>query len=129
MTRPIFFAVGSEYLQRDGLTAKVLPWEDGQRAPTDPGSFEWWYFDSHFDDGSTAVIVFATKPIINPRTSLIPNLSVTITRPDGRKTAEFALPPVSEFSASKEACDVAIGPSWVKWTEEVNQWTYRLHAE
>ena len=58
----------------DGLTDTVLPWEDGLRLNTDPGNFEWWYFDAHFEDGSTAVIVFATKTIINPRVPLLPNL-------------------------------------------------------
>jgi hypothetical protein len=129
LSKPIFFAVGPEYLQRDGLTEIVVPREDGQRALTTPGNFEWWYFDTHFEDGTTAVIVFATKSIINPRAPLTPNLSLTITRPDGRKTAEFSLPPVEEFSAAREACDVHIGKSWVKQSEKRGHWTYTLHAE
>ena len=129
MPKPIYFAVGPEYLKRDGLAETIVPWEDGQRAPTAPGHFEWWYFDAHFSDGSTAVIVFATKPIVNSGARLTPNLSLTITRPDGTKTAQFALPPAGEFSASREMCDVRIGTSWVKQSERGGRWTYHLYAE
>ena len=73
MPKPVIFAVGPEFLARGHLTAEVAPWED-ERASTKRGEFEWWYFDAHFEDGSTAVIVFATKPIINPRLPLTPNL-------------------------------------------------------
>lgn len=129
MPKPIFFAVGPEFLARDGLTETVLPREDGQRASTGPGSFEWWYFDAHFDDQTTAVIVYATKPIAAPRRPLTPNLSLTITRPDGKKTAQFDLPPADEYAASKDACDVRVGRSWVRWSERGGRWTYVLHAE
>ena len=129
MPKPVIFAVGLEHMKRENLTETVAAWEDGQRALTSRGTFEWWYFDAHFDDGSTAVIVYATKPIINPGASLTPNLSLTVTRADGTKTAEFALPPVDQFAASSEMCDVKIGPSWVKQTDHGTCWTFRLHAE
>jgi predicted secreted hydrolase len=129
MPRPVLFAVGPEFLARDGLTETVQPWEDGQRAPLTRGHFEWWYFDAHFDDSTTAVIVFATRPIINPSAPLTPNLSLTVTRPDGTKTAEFDLPPAGEFSAAPDRCEVRLGRSWVTWSEAGGRWTYNLHAE
>ena len=129
MPKPVIFAVGEEFLRRDGLGKQVAEWEDGLRAPTVPGTFEWWYFDAHLADGSTAVIVYATKPIINPNVPLMPNLSLTITRPDGTKTAQFALPPAGEFSASKERCEVRIGASWVRQSMLEGRWVYELHAE
>ncbi|MEZ0395317.1 MAG: lipocalin-like domain-containing protein [Anaerolineales bacterium] len=128
MPKPVLFAVGPEFLARDGLTATIQPWEDGRRAEPVRGTFEWWYFDAHLDDGTTAVIVFATKPIINPRLPLTPNLSLTITPPDGIKRMEFDLPPAGEFHAAQEICDVRLGASWVKWSEAGGAWTYRLHA-
>ena len=53
-----------------------------------------------------AVIVFATKPTINPGDLLIPYLSITITRANGAKSAEYRLPEAEWFAASSEACDV-----------------------
>jgi hypothetical protein len=40
MPKPIFFGVGRKYLDLDGLTDTILPWEDGLRAHTDPGTFD-----------------------------------------------------------------------------------------
>lgn len=128
MTDPIIYAIEEEHLKMDGLTTEVMPWEDGRRISTDRGTFEWWYFDAHLDDGSTAVIVFATKPITNPRVSLLPNLSITITRPDGRKTAEFVLPGAEAFSAAQDACHVRIGDATVDWALEDGHWTYHLRT-
>jgi predicted secreted hydrolase len=129
MPKPIIFAIGDEFLKRDGLAGTVAPREDGQRLPTTRGTFEWWYFDAHFDDGTTAVIVYATKPIINPHVPLTPNLSLTVTRLDGTKTAQFFLPPAGQFSASKESCDVHIGACWVRQSMPGGRWAYDLHAE
>lgn len=125
MPKPIIYATDPESLTRDGLTETVAVWEDGLRADTGSGSFEWWYFDAHLDDGSTAVIVFATKSIIERNSSLRPGLSLTITRPDGVKLAQFPQFPPEVFTASKESCDVRIGPSWVRGDLH----RYELHAE
>ena len=129
MPKPVIFAVGPEFLERDHLANQVGMWEDGQRAPTVPDHFEWWYFDAHFEDGTTVVIVYATKPIINPRSPLMPNLSLTITRYDGTKIARFALPPANQFSVSQETCNIHLGQSWVEQSEHDGCWTYRIHAE
>ena len=41
----------------------VAPWEDAARTDNRRGTYEWWYFDSHLDDGSTLVVVFMNKPV------------------------------------------------------------------
>lgn len=112
-------------LKRNGLTETIEAWEDGLRADTGRGSFEWWYFDAHFDDGSTAVIAFATKPLLERNGPLKPNVSVTITRPDGTKAARFPIFSADQFSASQERCDVRIGPNWARG----NLHRYEVHAE
>ncbi len=125
MPKPVIFATSPEFLERDGLTESVAVWEDGQRAETGRGSFEWWYFDAHFDDGSTAVIVFATKPLLERNGPLKPNVALTITRPDGSRVGQFPLFPPEQFSASAEACDVRIGPNWARGDLH----RYAVHAE
>ncbi len=132
MTKPILYATTPESIQREGLTENVAPWEDGQRIDSGPGSFEWWYFDAHFDDpstesgarGATAVIVFTTKPLLDRKGPLKPNIQLTITRPDGTKLAQYPIFPPDQFSAAAEACNMRIGANWTKGDLH----TYQLHV-
>lgn len=53
---------------RLGLKRGVIePWEDGMRTSGGRGSFEWWYFDSHLDDGTSLVITFANQVHVPPQ--------------------------------------------------------------
>jgi hypothetical protein len=46
----------------------IAPREDGFRTnPGGSGTFEWWYFDAVFDDGSTLVINFMVKDLRSRR--------------------------------------------------------------
>ena len=58
MTKRVIFPTGPDALQRERLHVAPEIWEDGLRIDPQPGNFEWWYFDAHFDDGSTAVLNF-----------------------------------------------------------------------
>jgi hypothetical protein len=80
MVKRIIPGFGEEFLQREGLKPEIAVWEDGLRTDTRPGSFEWWYFDAHFEDGSTEVMVYATKPLRLRSDSLTPMVTLTITR-------------------------------------------------
>ncbi len=124
MTKPIIFGIGPEFLERDHLSPQVAPWEDGLRTNPRRGEFEWWYFDAHLDDGSTAVIVFYTKSIINPKAAFKPGISITITPPDGKKLFEMIETPRGQFSASTCACDVRCGANMVQGDLH----TYDLHV-
>ncbi len=103
-----------EWLAHDGLADQVALWEDGLRTEIDAPGFEWWYFDTHFEDGSTAVIVFYTKPILVWKGPADPQVSLTITRPNGEKTIRVSASPASQFSFAKESPDVRIGANWVR---------------
>jgi hypothetical protein len=50
----------------------VESFEDGMRTDGGPGSYEWWYFDSVLGDGSSLVIIFFTKAMLNPGGRLAP---------------------------------------------------------
>ncbi|MCI0396641.1 MAG: hypothetical protein L0332_00405 [Chloroflexi bacterium] len=125
MTKRVIVAEGPDFLARDGLSLEPAPWEDGLRADTGPGIFEWWYFDAHLDDGSTAVVVYLTKPFLQRTDPLTPTLFLTITRPDGKKLSDLLSYPASQFQAAREHCDVHIGPNWVHGDLR----RYDLHAE
>ena len=64
-------------MERLGLNPdKVEVWEDGYRTAEEEDAFEWWYFDAQFDDGSTAVITFSTKPHTKPKAPLSPGVLI-----------------------------------------------------
>lgn len=100
-------------------------WEDGLRTDPSKKSFEWWYFDGNFKDGSTIVVTFHTKSPSKAGGPLTPLIEFTINRPDGGKifyTHEYS---PSEFSASKEKCDVTIGTS----SASGDLHKYKLHVD
>ena len=68
-TIPAALAAKPEDYKCLGLTlgAPAL-WEDGLRTDGAAGSFEWWYFDSKLDDGSSLVIIFFTGPMSSKKT-------------------------------------------------------------
>ncbi len=116
----------AESLAREGLKAGVVePWEDGYRTKDKPGTFEWWYFDCEFDDGSTAVVTYTSRPANNPKGDLRPTLLLIMKSAEGDKvrlTKEFE---PGDLSASVEGCDVRIGPNTVKG--DLNR--YEMQAE
>lgn len=118
--------------QEEGLAAlgldptEVAEWEDGYRAAAHADeTFEWWYFDCQFDDGSTLVVTFSNKPHTDPSGPLTPTLLVIRQLPDGTRRHLEPTFPASDFSASTETCDVRIGPSTVRG----NLSSYDLHIE
>ena len=60
---------------------RIEVFEDGMRTEGGPGGYEWWYFGSHLNDGSSLVIVFYTKPQLNPDGELAPFASLELNRP------------------------------------------------
>jgi Predicted secreted hydrolase len=87
----------------------IATFEDGMRTSGASGSYEWWYFDSKLDDGSTLVIVFYTKSMLSPNTGLKPQISLNLDRPDGTKIQKMLEFPAAQFSSSKDKCEVKIG--------------------
>ena len=96
------------------LITEVQPWEDGLRTDPDGNSFEWWYFDAAFTDGSTAVIVFFTKDMLSPEEKANPFVSIVITDPKGNTIEAIDSLDSGEFTASKANLDVKINNSSVK---------------
>ncbi|MDR3314060.1 MAG: hypothetical protein LBS96_06340 [Oscillospiraceae bacterium] len=93
---------------------KVEPWEDGARTDGGPGSYEWWYFDAHLDDGTSLVLVYYTKRMMLPGKPLRPYATIDLDTPDGRHFEERLEVEGIPFSAAKDRCEVQIGPCYIK---------------
>ena len=116
----------ADSLAREGLKADLVePWEDGYRTKDKPDTFEWWYFDADFDDGSTAVVTYTSRPANHPKGELRPTLLLIMRSPEGDKVRLSKEFEPGDFSASADGCDVRIGPSSVKGDLD----RYELHAE
>ena len=95
-------------LRRD----KVELWEDGARVGGAKGEYEWWYYDSHYPDGTVLVIFFYSKMPIAVDGPIKPIASMELTLPDGTKFSEEVFATVKESRYAKDKCDVKIGECW-----------------
>jgi hypothetical protein len=105
----------------------IKPWEDGLRTDGGEGTYEWWYFDAHLDDGATLVVVFLTKEFTVIGRPLAPAIRIDLTLPDGtavRKLVDFD---PTTFSASTESCDIRIGQN--TFAGDLHTYTIRAHVE
>ena len=95
-----------------GLTEEVRPFEDGLRTEEKAGSYEWWYFDSKYEDVSSLVIIFFTKPVTSMAKHFKPYVSLNYVHPNGtelRTTVQS-----EDYSFSREGCDVRIGDCYIR---------------
>ena len=104
----------ADYARLGLQRGRVEPWEDGLRTTGGRGSYEWWYFDSHLDDGSSLVITFYTKWILDPKGPEAPMIMVNLDRP-GQPTKQVTIHVTpQEFTASKERCDVRMKQNYFR---------------
>ena len=99
----------ADYTKLGIAPVEVAEFEDGQRIDTERGRYEWWYFDSHLDNGATVVVVFYTKPNVSPNGLLAPRITIDIALADGCIFDKVLDVGPELFEASKSGCDVRIG--------------------
>lgn len=102
--------------------------EDGMRTDGSPGTYEWWYFDAHLDDGAKLVVVFLTKEFTDISRPLAPMIRIDLTLPDGTTVERLAHFDPTLFSASTEGCDVRIGEGNV-FSGDLHTYTIRARIE
>ncbi|MCW2795473.1 hypothetical protein [Nocardioides sp.] len=105
----------------------VKPWEDGLRTDGGPGSFEWWYFDAHLDDGAKLVVVFSTKEFTAIDRPLAPTVRIDLTLPDGTTVERHAELDPKTFIAATDSCDVHIGGNL--FSGDLHTYTIRAQVE
>jgi hypothetical protein len=112
---------------RIGVEPRVIkPWEDGMRTDGSRGTYEWWYFDAHLDDGAKLVVVFLTKEFTDLNKPLGPVVRIDLTLPDGRSVQQIEELPAEKFSASTETCEVRIGDNL--FTGDLHTYTIRARV-
>ncbi len=113
-TERVRYEISREEVLARGLSLTPEVWEDGYRTKELRIAFEWWYFDFSFTDGSTAVIVFAVKPLTNPSAPISPSASIVVTTPEGKRLAKWINVERDFFEASSSMCDVRVGKSHIR---------------
>jgi len=95
-----------------GLSNDVQLFEDALRTSEKSGSYEWWYFDSKYPDGSSLVIVFFTKPVTSFAKEFKPYVSLNYINPNGKEIRTKV--ESSDYSFSRDKCDVRIGNCYLR---------------
>ena len=102
-------AVSDADYERFGLSRGLIaPWEDGARTGGGRGTYEWWYFDAHLDDGAKLVVVFMDKDLTAPRRPLAPLIRINLDLSDGRSLQKVQGFAPESYSASTDHADVRI---------------------
>lgn len=100
--------------------------EDGMRTNGCSGTYEWWYVDAEFEDGTTMVNVFFTKNGFDVPGKAHPRSDFDITLPDGTEISRKIYGEKGKvIDAKKDICDVKIGTSSLKYVDGV----YYIHYE
>ena len=98
------------HYQKMGLDRKTVAlWEDGARVEGKRGEYEWWYYDSHYPDGTILVIFMFSKNPIRVDGPIKPMSTMELTLPDGTKFSEEVYASIKESHYAKDQCDVKIG--------------------
>jgi hypothetical protein len=123
--QPVVLEEGTDALRRAGLGDTVAPWEDGLRETPRPGTLEWWYFDAELHDGSILALTYLTNPFFPASGELTPTLYANLVLPSAEPISTISAIAAEEFAASRDGCDVRMGPNWVRGDLR----RYELHAE
>ena len=95
-----------------GLRDEIEIFEDGLRTTKKSGNYEWWYFDSKYEDGSSLVIIFYTKPVTSFKGKFQPFVSLNYINPNGKEIRTEVKS--DSYYFSKDSCDIKIGECYIK---------------
>ena len=84
----------------EGQAPTMQPSDAGMATNPMPGTFEWWYMQGQFTDGSKEQITFLVKPWFDNNGPLQPYATIAITTPNGTHLAGEAKVDVSQFNAA-----------------------------
>ena len=96
----------------EGFAPTMQPWEAGMVTNPMPGTFEWWYFQGQFTDGSKTQTTLFTKPDLDNNGPLQPYLNIGITTPNGTQLGGLWNVDTSQFKAARNTLNVTMGKNW-----------------
>ena len=121
-----FLARDQKHYDSLGIGRDPSPKEDGLRTSGQEKTYEWWYFDSEFKDGTKVVAVFYTKHKFDVKGPAHPTVVLDISLPDGRKISKEASDERGKLiRASRDKCDVQVKDSFMRYKENGN---YEVHV-
>jgi hydroxyneurosporene synthase CrtC len=115
----------SKFVQREGLMLTPQPSEDGMRIDPMPNTFEWWYLQGTFSDGSHAEFAFFPKPWMDNSGPLDPYFAVSITSPNGTVFLDAVHVSTDQFSAARNQANITTGNNWMRGDLK----TYHVHFQ
>jgi hypothetical protein len=98
----------------EGFAPTMQPSEAGMVTNPMPGTFEWWYLQGQFSDGSKEQIIFQVKPWMDNNGPLQPSVDVAITTPNGTHIFGGGSVEASQFIAARNTINVTEANSWVR---------------
>jgi hypothetical protein len=121
-----FLASDQKYYEKLGIVSQAAPWEDGIRTSGKEGTYEWWYIDSEFTNGTKVVVVFYTKYIFDVKGPAHPTVTITINFPDRTKIIkEFSEKEGKLINAAKDRGNVNVGNNYLRY----DKGKYEVHVE
>lgn len=113
-----FLASNATHYKALGIKQNTVEaWEDGRRTNGQEGSYEWWYNDAKFDDGTTVVVVFYSKKGFDVEGPARPTASIDITFPSGKKFSREIYEEGKVIDAKQDIADVRIKDSYLKYED------------
>jgi len=107
-----------DYLKLNLKKNKVEPWEDAMRTNGESGSYEWWYSDFIFSDGTTVAVAFYSKFLFDTYGSSLPLVTINIVYPDGREVSEQDFSEYGKkIDASTSIAEVHVKSSYLTYEE------------
>lgn len=94
------------------------PFEDDMHTPGGKGTFEWWYTDANFDDGTTVVAIWFTKNYFDVPGPAWPTVDLEITEKDGTRINHVVRGPKgTPVKKAGGPCDVQIENCHIKYVD------------
>ena len=119
-------AANEEDYRRFGIEKTPNFTEDGIRTHGGKGTFEWWYTDVTFEDGTAVVVIFFTKNYFDTPGPAWPTVDFEIVDPNGKRTNVWTRGRKGEvIDAKKGICDVRLEKNFIRYEDGA----YRVHYE